>query len=59
MAERAAKDQLDRADAIRRAQGTPQPGGPADEIAKAKEMLDAGVIDQDEFAQIKRRALAT
>lgn len=59
MAERAAKDQLDRADAIRRAQGMPQPGGPADEIAKAKEMLDAGVIDQDEFAQIKRRALAT
>jgi hypothetical protein len=59
MAERAAKDQLDRADAIRRAQGTPQPGGPADEIAKAMEMLDAGVIDQDEFAQIKRRALAT
>jgi hypothetical protein len=59
MAERAAKDQLDRADAIRRAQGVAQPGSPADEIAKAKEMLDAGVIDADEFATIKARALAT
>ena len=59
MGERAAKEQLDRADAIRRAQGMPQPGGPADEIAKAKEMLDSGVIDEEEFATLKRRALAT
>ena len=59
MAERAAKDQLDRADAIRRAQGMAAPGTPADEIAKAKDMLDAGVIDQSEFDQLKRRALAT
>ena len=59
MSERAMKDQLDRADAIRRAQGAATPGGPADEIAKAKEMLDQGVIDQDEFAAIKKRALAT
>ncbi|HTI33643.1 MAG TPA: SHOCT domain-containing protein [Miltoncostaea sp.] len=59
MAERGAKEQLDRADAIRRAQGMAQPGTPADEIAKAKEMLDAGVIDQEEFAQLKARALAT
>ena len=59
MAERAAKDQLDRADAIRRAQGMAAPGTPADEIAKAKDMLDSGVIDQAEFDQIKRKALAT
>ena len=59
MAERAAQAQLDRADRIRQAQGVAQPGTPADEIAKAKEMLDQGVIDQDEFAQLKKRALAT
>ncbi|MGE0028722.1 MAG: SHOCT domain-containing protein [Thermoleophilia bacterium] len=59
MAERAAKDQLDRADAIRKAQGIAAPGTPADEIAKAKDMLDSGVIDQAEFDQLKKKALAT
>ena len=59
MAERAAQEQLDRADAIRRAQGMAAPGTPADEIAKAKDMLDSGVIDQAEFDQLKKRALAT
>ena len=33
-------------------------GGSAGEIAKAKELLDAGTIDQAEFDQIKRQALA-
>lgn len=32
--------------------------GPAAEIAKAKELLDAGSISQDEFDAIKRKALA-
>jgi hypothetical protein len=59
MGERAVKEQLDRADAIRAAQGASASGGAADEIAKAKDMLDKGIIDQDEFAQLKRRALAT
>jgi predicted PurR-regulated permease PerM len=33
-------------------------GGPASEIAKAKQLLDAGSITQTEFEQIKRHALA-
>jgi hypothetical protein len=33
-------------------------GGPATEIANAKRLLDAGTIDQTEFDQIKRKALA-
>jgi hypothetical protein len=33
-------------------------GGSAGEIAKAKELLDAGAITQEEFAALKAKALA-
>jgi hypothetical protein len=34
-------------------------GGSADEIAKAKALLDAGTIDQGEFDRLKAQALSS
>jgi len=59
MAQRSAREARDSQaqvdDYIRQAAGT---NGPATEIARGKELLDKGVINQAEFDQIKARAMA-
>src|SRR5690349_18468085 len=44
---------------IRQVAGGDGSGGPASEIAHAKQLLDSGAISQAEFDQLKQRALAT
>jgi divalent metal cation (Fe/Co/Zn/Cd) transporter len=39
-------------------QSTASTGNPADQIAKAKELLDAGTISQEEFDALKAKALS-
>ena len=58
MAERAADVQAGRAGYGRPVRSAGHGVGAADQIAKAKQLLDGGAIDQSEFEQIKRQALA-
>jgi hypothetical protein len=52
----AARQQAEQEQYIRQAVGTS--GGSADEIARAKDLLDAGVINEAEFTALKTKALA-
>jgi hypothetical protein len=59
MAERNAKlQQRSQADFDNYVQSVATSGSPTDQIAKAKELLDAGTIDQSEFDALKAKALA-
>ena len=53
---RAQEQQFD--DRVRQVAGSGRGDGGASEIATAKALLDSGAIDEQEFAQLKRRALA-
>jgi Short C-terminal domain/Phospholipase_D-nuclease N-terminal len=60
MAERRAKDvQAAQAQVDQYVRDTAGTTGPAGEISHAKQLLDSGALTQEEFDQIKRKALAT
>ena len=59
MAERkAAQMQADKASFDEYVRDAASTGGPADQIAKAKGLLDSGAINEAEFEQMKQKALA-
>jgi Short C-terminal domain len=59
MAERkAAQMQASRAEFDDYVRGVASDGGPSEQIARAKQLLDSGAIDATEFEQLKRKALA-
>jgi len=59
MAERAAKQQQSTQEQFDQyVQSVAAKGDPTEQIAKAKQLLDSGAIDQTEFEALKRKALA-
>lgn len=59
MTERAVKQQTEaKAQFDQYVQSVATQSDPTEQIAKAKQMLDSGAINQSEFEQIKRKALA-